>query len=361
MEYHLHKTSEMYDVMNSGMGARTQSLMFIITTAGFDLNNPCYRVEYEYVQKILNTDIDINNDRYLIVIAKLDEDDDIKDENNWIKANPILATYKEGLQTLRDELKIALEVPEKMRDFLTKRMNIWINQSENGYMDMKKWKTCKRDIDFESLKGKDCYVGIDLSSKIDLTSVAFNFPMDNDEYVILSHSFMPEDQFNIKLKTDKVPYDLWRDKGYITVTDGAVVDYSFVENYIVEMENKFGFIIREICFDPWNAYHLATNLDGLGYEMVEIRQGYKTMAYPTKQFRESVYQGKIIHDDNPVLNWAMSNARTRVDANENFMLDKSKTSERIDPAVAVIISHVRAVIQEHRLVSVYESRGIRSL
>ncbi|HGF6575981.1 TPA: terminase large subunit [Bacillus cereus] len=342
-EYHAHDTSEIYDVIDSGMGARENTLMFIITTAGFNINGPCYK-EYKYCSRILDPDdLGVENDEYFVVICELDKDDDIKDETNWIKANPIVATYEAGMKKLRSDLKVALDNPEKMRSFLTKRMNIWVNRKENGYMDMSRWNKCDGVIELSELKGMECTVGADLSAKIDLTSVDFEFKKD-DNYIVISHSFIPEDTLDEKMKTDKVPYDIWAQQGWITVTPGSVVDYNFVKEYIKTMESDNDFKIKEICADPWNATQFMQDMEAEGYVVVEIRQGMATLSGPTKDFREQVYQKKIIHNNNPVLNWAIGNAVTKQDANENIMLDKSKATERIDPIAAVINSHVRCML-----------------
>jgi phage terminase large subunit-like protein len=344
-EYHSHQTSEIYDILISGMAARKQPLMFIITTAGFELAHPCYSVEYNYVSQILDPDNPIDNDEYFVAICELDKDDDIKDERNWIKANPIVASYPEGLKYLREELKIALDVPEKMRNFLTKNMNVWVDQKAKGYMILSKWRDCgvssKRKM--PKLTGKECYVGVDLSSKIDLTSLAFEFPLGGNKYAIKSHSFMPEDTLTVKRKTDKVPYDLWIKQGWLTATPGAVVDYKFVQAHIERQAEKNGWIIKEICFDPYNATQLSQDMMNDGFVCVEIRQGYQTLSEPTKSFRECVYSGLIYHDNDPVLTWAISNAITRQNHNDNIMLDKEKATQRIDPIASAINAHARAM------------------
>ncbi|UYL94201.1 terminase large subunit [Geobacillus phage vB_GthS_PT9.1] len=343
-EYHAHPTSEIYDVLVSGMGARPQPLMMIITTAGFNLNHPCYAVEYQYVSKILDPNNPIENDEYFVMINELDKGDDIKDEKNWEKANPILCSYEEGVNFLRGELKAALDVPEKMRNFLTKNMNRWVDMKDNGYMDMSKWAACGQDFDLSIIEGMECTVGVDLSAKIDLTSVGFEFKKDG-KYIVLSHSFMPEDTLDRKRKTDKVPYDLWVKQGWITTTPGAVVDYNFIKSYIKNFEQQYNVKVREICADPWNATQFMQDMEAEGYTVVEIRQGIQTLGSATKDFREQVYQGNVIHNNNPVLTWALSNAVTRQDANENIMLDKSKSTERIDPIAAVLNAHVRAMLR----------------
>jgi phage terminase large subunit-like protein len=358
-EYHAHETSEIYDIIDSGMAARPQPLLMIITTAGFELQNPCYSVEYKYVSQILDPNNPVENDEYFVMINELDKDDDIKDERNWEKANPILCSYEEGKNYLRSQLKAALDVPEKMRNFLTKHMNVWVDQKENGYMSMSKWAECGTD-ELPDLRGKECFVGVDLSSKIDLTSVSFVFPIDN-KYVVLSHSFMPEETLAEKRKTDKVPYDLWVKKGWITTTPGAVVDYDFVKEYIIKQEKENDWVIKEIDYDPYNATQFAQSMVNEGYEVVEIRQGFKTLGEATKNFREKVYKKEVIHNNNPVLTWSIGNAVTRQDSNENIMLDKSKSSHRIDPIAATINAHARAMVIQANKRSVYEERGIITL
>ncbi|MFJ9289308.1 terminase large subunit [Bacillus halotolerans] len=340
-EYHAHKTSEIYDVLASGMAARAQPLMLIITTAGFELNNPAYRVEYDYVSRILDPNKVEQNEQYFVMINELDKGDDVKDEKNWIKANPIVAANEHGLNYLRGELEVALAVPEKMRNFMTKNMNIWVNMRENGYMDMQAWTDCGSE-QLPDLKNRECYVGIDLSKTIDLTAASFIFPLDDGSFAVESHGFMPEDTFHERMKTDNVPYDLWKKRGWLTTTDGAVVDYDYIRAFIKKMENQNGWRIKEIGYDPYNATQFAQQMEADGYTMVEIRQGVATLSEPTKDFRAKVKAKKIIHPKNDLLTWAMGNAVTKVDAQENIMLDKSKSTQRIDPAAALINAYVRA-------------------
>ncbi len=346
-EYHAHQSSDMYDVIDSGMGARPQPLIMIITTAGKYLSYPCYSVEYHLVSKILNPAIPFFAENYFVMINELDKDDegnlidDVRDESCWPKANPILCSYPEGIKYIRDRLNLALEAPEKMTDWLTKNMNVWVSKRAGGYMNMDKWAACKGKI--PDLSGYECYIGIDLSSKIDLTSVSFEFEY-GDLYVVLSHSFMPGDRLEEKRKTDKVSYDLWVKQGWITVTPGAVVDYRFVKKYIVDRLKSQKWMAKEICFDPYNCQQFATMLtDEEGHICVEIRQGKPTLSEPTKSFRELAYQKRILHEGNPVLDWAISNAVVSMDDKENIQLDKAKSIERIDPIASVINAHVRMI------------------
>jgi phage terminase large subunit-like protein len=349
-EYHAHLTDEYYNILSSGMKTRKNPLLIMITTSGFDLTHPCYKDEYQYVTKILDPDNPIENDRYLIDIYELDKDnegnliDDVKDEKVWAKSNPILVKTKEGIDSIRAELKIAIDKPEKMRDFLTKTMNVWVSMREAGYMDLAKWTFCEGKL--PDFRGKSCYVGVDLSAKIDLTSVTFEFPID-DLYYVLSHSWMPETTMRAKTNTDNVPYQLWMQQGWITTTPGDVIDYRIIEQYIIDTQKKLGCLIEEVCLDPWGTQQISNSLTEKGLICVEIVQGVKTLSEPTKDFREMVYSKRVVHDGNPVLTWAMGNAVVdEVDRNKNIILTKKKSKERIDPVAATINAHVRAMISE---------------
>ena len=361
-EYHAHLDSEVYDIIDSGMGARAEPLLGIITTAGFDLNNPCYRVEYDLVSKILNPDIPVNIDSYFVMINELDKDekgilvDDIKDKKQWVKANPIICSYPEGRDYLQKKLEEALEAPEKMRNFLTKHMDLWIHQPESAYIIPEKWSLCKGVM--PELGGKACYVGVDLSAKIDLTSVGIEFPI-GENYYVKSHSFMPEDILESRRNIDKAPYDYWVNQGFITLTNGAAVDYRTVLRWICDETLKNGWRVEEICIDPWGAGALSNDLQEQGFTVVEIIQGIKTLSEPTKNFREMVYLKRVVHDGNPLLAWAIGNAiAEEVDRNKNLILSKKKSKSRIDPIAAIINAHVRAMVAKG---SVYEERGLRSL
>jgi len=369
-EYHAHPTAEMLEVLDSGQISRPQPLLIIITTAGPELSHPCYRVEYTLISKILDPNVDVRVESYLVMVNELDmndtgEDvivkgktipigeplDDMNDPSVWIKANPIAASYPVGLDKIRKKFELAKEAPEKMRDFKTKNMNIWVNERAMGYMNMAKWSSCafipvknKSFIDIiNENTDRVCFNGDDLSAKLDLTSSTFELIGNSGEYYIVNHSFMPEERFLKGMKEDKVPYDLWEKQGYLTVTDGAVVNYKAVMNYFLEECKKNGWYLEEVCVDPWGATQIASDLDDLGHTVVEIIQGPKTLSEPTKNFREEAYQGNIVHENNPLFNWAISNAVTRKNFNGNIQLDKDKAKQRIDPVASAINAHTRAM------------------
>lgn len=368
-EYHAHPTDEILEVIKTGMIARRQPLLFIITTAGNNLGGPCYRIEYPLVSKILNPDIEFDIPDYFCMVNELDRDeegnliDDINDEECWIKANPIAATYEVGLKNIRSNYMSAIESPEKMVSFMTKNMNIWVKQSAQSYIDMAKWKARGRlNEDFKndlgiSLYGYDAYVGIDVSKTIDLTAAGIVIPVDinnSKKFITLAHGFIPEETVQTKERTDKIPYRLWSERGWLTITPGEIVDYRFMTKWIEETLNKYGLNIKDVCYDPYNATHYTQELESnKGWGIVEIRQGIITLSEPTKSFRAETYQGNILHPTNELLDWAISNAVTKVDAQENIMLDKAKSTERIDPIAAVINAYTRAKVAADDDLSMY--------
>ena len=368
-EYHAHPTDEILEVIKTGMIARRQPLLFIITTAGNNLGGPCYRIEYPLVSQILNPDIEFDIPDYFCMVNELDRDeegnliDDINDEECWIKANPIAATYEVGLKNIRSNYMSAIKSPEKMVSFMTKNMNIWVKQSAQSYIDMAKWKARgKLNEDFEnelgiSLYGYDAYVGIDVSKTIDLTAAGIVIPVNinnSKKFITLAHGFIPEETVQTKERTDKIPYRLWSERGWLTITPGEIVDYRFMTKWIEETLNKYGLNIKDVCYDPYNATHYTQELESnKGWGIVEIRQGIITLSEPTKSFRAETYQGNILHPTNDLLDWAISNAVTKVDAQENIMLDKAKSTERIDPIASVINAYTRAKVAADDDLSMY--------
>lgn len=359
-EYHQHPTTEFYAL---GLGSNTkESLLMIITTAGKDLTYPCYVTEYQYCTRVLNPDVPVENEEYLIDICELDPEDyenteDIAKEENWLKANPIRMTYPEGVEKIRGEYKIAREIPEHMTDFLTKCMNVWVQAKENGYMNMAKWSSCRvGEILLEELHGMTVYVGFDMSAKIDLTSVAFVIPFLSGEYdqtekeivkyIVFSHSFIPNREKLAERKAkDRADYDAWERMGFLTVTDTPIVDQNAVMKYVLDTCRENEWEIACLCFDPANASKLMLDLSDEGYEVEEVYQSHKSLNESTQGFREQVYSGNIIHMYNPVLDFAMSNAVIRRN-NGLIKIDKDATTKRVDPVDAVLCAYKLAMYHE---------------
>lgn len=343
-EYHQHPTTDFYDL---GLGSNTKEPMLtIITTAGKDLTYPCYTQEYDYCSKILDPSVDVNNDEYFVDICEADRGDDPGALETWQKANPIRAFYPEGIKKISEDYEVAKQIPEKMIAFMTKVLNIWVASTENGYMDMQKWKACEvRELPID-LKGQPVYVGFDMSSKIDLSSVAFIVPFKTDEvddcgkpivkYILWSHSFIPTmEKLREHIIKDKVPYDAWERLGFLTVTNTPIVHQGAIMRYVLDECKKYELDIKCLCFDPANASKLMMDLSDEGYDVEEVFQSHKSLNESTQGFREQVYAGNVIYLHNPLLNYAMSNAVVRVN-NGLIKIDKDATAKRIDPVDATL-------------------------
>lgn len=358
-EYHQHPTTEFYDL---GLGSNTKEpLLMIITTAGVDLTYPCYVTEYTYCSKVLDPNVDVENEEYLIDICEMDEEDyrnldNLENEELWKKANPIRMTYDEGIDKIRGEYKIAKEIPEHMTAFLTKCLNVWVQAQENGYMDMAKWKACQVDKLPVDTKGMSVYVGFDMSAKIDLTSVAFILPFKSEEkdaegekiikYIVYSHSFIPNrEKLTERKRKDKADYDAWERMNLLTVTDTPIVDQNAVMKYVKDTCKEHEWNIECLCFDPANAAKLMMDLSDEGYEVEEVYQSHKSLNESTQGFREQVYSSNIIYTYNPLLNFAMSNAVIR--KNQGLIkIDKDATTQRIDPVDAILCAYKLALYHE---------------
>lgn len=346
-EYHQHPTTEFYDLF---IGSNSKEpLLLIITTAGVDLNAPCYTTEYKYCSSLLNPNSDVENDEYFTDICEADLNDDINEFSTWIKANPLRATYKAGVEKIESDLKIALEVPEHLIAFKTKILNIWIQAKQSGYMDMDKWKKCEvKDLPFET-ENRAVYVGFDMSAKIDLTSVSFVIPIMDKEvpkYIVFSHSFIPNREKLMERKAvDKVPYDVWEEMGFLTVTNTPIVDQQQVMEYVLNICEEKKWKIHSLCFDPANASKIMMDLEGQGYEVVEVFQSHKSLNEATTGFREQVFSGNVYYLYNPVLNYAMGN--TIIKQNNGFIkIDKDASRKKIDPIDALLGAYKLAMYHE---------------
>jgi phage terminase large subunit-like protein len=349
-EYHQHSTSEIYDVISSAKGQRSQPLIVIITTAGMDVEAPCYR-EYQYCKDILVGKIsgDQASDRYFVMIRELDPGDDEHDPKNWIKANPLRCLIPESLAELQEQHDEGFGSgdPAKVRTFRVKNLNIWVHGNEDTYMGdyMSRWDdlAVPREQFWELVMGKPCNVGVDLSKRVDLTADALVFPLDDDRIAITAHGFIPEDALARHEKTDHIPYREWAAAGWLTVTEGNVTDYRAVVEHVEGTARDQGSEIQEICFDPYLGAMLSNDFIEKGYNAVEIRQTMPNLSPATKLFRELVASGKIVHDGSPLLKWCVGNAQQITDTKENVMLTKKNAGDtrRIDLLAAVINALVR--------------------
>ncbi|WP_202818574.1 terminase large subunit [Clostridium botulinum] len=344
-EYHAHKDNQMYKLLEGGTRKMKQCLISVITTAGFNLNGPCFKL-WEYCKNILEGIF--TNDKQFIYIAQMDKEDDIWDSENWIKANPLVCKDKEDLENL-----IAVGISAKdmggsdLRDFLTKALNIWYKFSDNQYLNIEKWKKCASDLTLENFRGMECGLGLDLSSGGDLTSGVLEFPfLENGEtsYFFHQHSFMPKMRLKEHIETDNAPYDVWANENkLITLTEtlgGIKTDYKYIINYYKKLIEKYDLKLKFIAYDPHNADTFLSDLEEFGVDCIEITQSAKSLNSPTEDFKLSVDSGQIKYNKKDGLfRFCGANAVTTKNSFGEIKIDKEHRTERIDPIDAAIDVH----------------------
>lgn len=351
-ELHAHKNRSIFDVIETSMGARTQPILWIISTAGSDMAGICYE-QREYVTKVLEKTTE--DESYFGIIYTTDEGDDWKAVRSWKKANP---NYGISVKPdyLKDKCAKAEEMPSARNTFLTKHLNNWVN-ADTAWMDLDAWAACyDPDMKLEDFEGEDCWGGLDLSSKKDLTSKAKIFKKD-DEYYIFMNNYLPEDRVHSKDIAKSAHYDGWSKDGWITLTDGNMIDLDLVEEEIRHDLSRYSF--KAIGYDPWQAAQMVGHLLNDNAPMVEIRPTVPNFSDPMKTFEALVLGKKIHHNGDPVLTWAISNVVCHVDRKDNIYPNKEREPNKIDPVIAVLTALNRALADnEEDSTSVYESRGI---
>ena len=352
-ELHTQPTRALYDVMTQGSGdARRQPLWFLLTTAGTDRNSICWEVHQKALDILEGRKID---PRFYPVLFGLPDDADWTSEENWYRANPSL-DHTITIDKVRDAFRKAQETPADENQFRQLRLNQWVKQSVR-WMPMDKWDECGGVVDPYALEGRACYAGLDLSSTSDLTALVLVFPptSEDEPYIALPFFWLPEETLSLRVRRDHVPYDQWAKRGYIQTTEGNVVHYGFIERFICELGERYD--IREIAHDRWNATMMVQTLEDDGFTMVPFGQGFKDMSPPTKELMRIVLEHKLCHGGHPVLRWNMDNAFVRTDPAGNLKLDKEKSTEKVDGAVALVMALDRAMKNKGGD-SVYNHRGL---
>lgn len=349
-ELHAQKTPVFFDALRYASAARRKPLFFTITTAGYDMNTICGE-QHEYAEGVNSGTIE--DDSFFGYIRAAKAEDDWTKEETWHKANPSLGVTI-PIESFRADCLEAIQKPRKINSFKRYRLNIW-TQSETAWLRMDKWNApeCCAPINMAELEGRRCWLGLDLSRTTDLSAMVAVF-REGDVYTWLSHFWIPGDNIVDRERRDKVPYSQWVDEGYITATDGNVIDYRFIEAMIVDWCGRFD--VQEIVHDRWGARDLAQRLMEQGLPCVEFGQGFQSMSGPSKKLEELVLAAKIRHGGNPVQRWMADSCAIEMDPAENIKPSKKKSTKRIDGIVAGIMGTARAMMDEGA--SVYEDRGM---
>lgn len=347
-ELHAHKTRAVYDVIETGCGARAQSMLSIITTSGTDTTGICYELR-DYLVKVLEKVFD--DESFFGIIYTVDEGDDEYGELAFRKANPNygISVKKEYLANLAKKAKRSIA---SRANFFTKHLDIWA-RSDTAWMDMQKYRKCASIATaISDFKGHKCTVGLDLSSKIDIAALVLVFYRDDLWYVFCKF-YLPEDTVEEKEDTTANHYKTWAQQGWLTLTPGNVIDYDVIEEDLKKVCKEFK--VESVGFDPWQATQLANNMTKLGIPMVEVGNNVKNFSEPMKQIDALVRQNKLRPGGNPVLQWMMSNVVAHLDKKDNIYPNKERPQNKIDGVIALIIAISRAIFQEPSKPSIYEN------
>lgn len=363
-EYHAHKDNQMYKLLKGGTRKLKQSLISVITTAGFNLNAPCYEL-YKYCRRVLR-EIDVN-DRQFIYIAQMDAGDDIWDPKNWIKCCPLTGKDDDLVASMQEDAKKAQSMGgAEMRDFLTKALNIWVTNSETAFIDLKEWEKCGSKRTLEDFKGKQVIIGLDLSSGGDLTSYALEFPYEDEEsgdrkYYLYSHSFMPRNRLQEHMDLeDNAPYVIWQQQKLLTVTTaagGIKTDYKTILGNLHKLVDDYNLDIIAIGYDPHNASAFLSDLEDFGCDLIEIKQSARSLNDATIDFQLEVKAHNIEYDESNVLLTRSMNDAILSEPNSfgEIKIDKMLQKNRIDPCDATICSHKVAMGADLESVDINDS------
>lgn len=350
-ELHAQPNRDLYDVLRTSMNARLQPVEVYITTAGKDVTGIGYEV-HEYAEKIISGIL--TDDSFLGIIYAAKPEDDWKDEAVHIKANP--GWGKSVIpDNFRSELRKAINMPSSIPTFKRLYLNIW-TEAGQGWMPHEKWVPLGESYTEADLYDRPCWIGVDLSKRIDITALTAYFPDDDGiTFRSITVFWMPADRAQEREEQDRIKYKEWAKLGHLRLTEGEVVDFDEVIQEIVRMRKIFK--VQEVALDPWAATQINTALDKLDIEHVEFRQGYQSMSPAMKDLEALIYQKRYRHPNNPLMNWMISNVKIAEDPAGNIKPDKKKSSRRIDGPVSLIMAAGRCHAALGLEQNPYDDRG----
>lgn len=335
-EYHEHATDAQLATMETGMGARTQPLSIIVSTAGDNVAGPC-RDDWLECQKVLQGIH--QDDRLFALIFTVDQEDDWTSEAALRKANPNFDVSVAG-EFLLAQQRDAINNPRKQGHFKTKHLNLWV-QARDAFINMQRWAECKRPINLADYKGRRCYVGLDLASKIDLAAIELLFPNDDGTFARFGRYYLPEETV---LLPENQHYQGWHSAGLLTATPGNMIDYFYILDDLKGICSEFD--VEEIAYDPHNATMLVTACQAEGMPMIEFGPTVLNFSEPMKQVEALIVDRKLYHDGDPIMNWAMSNVTAKKDRKDNVFPNKERPENKIDPFVALVMAMGRAMFHQ---------------
>ena len=338
-EIHAWRDKNLLDVMYDSMSAREEPLFLETSTMG-TIRESVFDNEYEYASAVIDgyegKEEGIEDETLLAVIYELDNPNEWRDEKKWYKANPGLGTIK-NIRDLRDKVNRAKNNPTELANLLCKDFNVRQNEQDKWLMfDIIDNPSTYNIEDFF-----DSYAvgGVDLSSTVDLTCATLLIMKAGRKY-ILQQYFIPSEKLEFKIKDDKIPYDKWEKRGLVTICEGAKVNYSDVTEWFLRMYAEYSISTLWVGYDPWSSQYWVKEMKENGFEMIEVRQGAKTMSNPMKQLEADLIEKNVNYNNNPILKWCLCNTAVKRDENDNIRPVKGqKQRARIDGAVSLIIAY----------------------
>lgn len=377
-ELHAQPNRDLFETLEKGIASRLQPLIVMITTAGDDQESICYE-QHEYAMSVMK---DGGDDSFLSVVFSTSKDVNWTEEKNWFKVNPGLGTTVK-LDYFRNEVASALKEVRKVNNFKRLHLNIWTQQSKL-WIPIEKWDECKTEfLPVEELAQLPKAIGMDLSSKIDLSAVVVAFkhydPPDvepilielkdatdeeaekeakdpergnhrklsiNFSVTLMPYFWMPEDSLTERKKTDRFGYDVMKEQGLIELTEGNIIDYDAIYDKICGLSEIYHLKDCELAFDPWNATQLSTQLHNDGFKTVEIPQTFAHLSEASKVFEALVRSGRIRHSGHRVLRWNVENVAVKEDPSGNIKPVKSSAMKRIDGVLASVLAVGRLMVHK---------------
>lgn len=350
-ELHQHPDNQIYSKIYKGTRSLPETLVSMITTRGSKLNSFCYEMD-KYARDVLHGIT--TADDFFVDIYSLDDGDDIWDERNWVKSCPYTCADPERLAVLREDAKAAKAMGgAELAEFVTKSLNLWVRNIDAQFIDPAAWAACGAQRALADIAGRyrDCWVGLDLSSGGDLTSLALEIPLTNGRYYLHSHSFMPRGRLEEHQETDLAPYQLWASQGQLTVTGGVMDfmnDYKFIVQYLKDLKEQYGLRFLGIGIDPHNAAGVLQDLEELGCPVVTITQSARSLNDATCAL-QLLIKGQAVEFDksNELLSWSVSNAAVVKNSFGEIKIDKKPGARfsRIDALDAIVDAHALMLLQ----------------
>lgn len=267
---------------------------------------------------------------------------DWKNEKNWHFANPALGDFL-SLEALRQDFQEALEQPSKENAFRQFRLNQWVQQF-NRWLPLHRWDATAGIVDEDDLVGEACYGGLDLASSIDIAALCWDFPDEDGAHDAIWRFWIPEARVKDLDKRTGGDASVWIRNGFIEVTEGDVIDYKAILEQVDKDATQFD--IRELAYDPWGMTQLSQDLEEHGMNIVPFRQGFKSMSPPTKELERLIYEFQYRHGGNPVMRWMIDNIVLETDPAENIKINRKKSSDKVDGAIAAVMALDLAVRNE---------------